>query len=477
MAGDSDIQIRFGADTAALDAALSRLSPQFAALGRAVAAAGAAAPSATAQLTSMTRQVDQAATEATRAQLEAARRSAALRESIDLEAVKAAQRSGQLSVEAARDTELQIVQAHADAEIANLTRAETSAAGELATEAALAAEIEALRSRSADQVTRIDAQAAEEVAAQWTRVNREIGQDFASTLLNGLTGRGGIAGALKRLADRLLSGVASDVGDALAGHAESALGLGGQSPGAVLSGAANSLGIGGITSWLGLTKDAAGTAGDAAKDAALTANTAALGTLNASLAGHAATLGLNTGATTVNTGAATVQTGAVAAQTGATTANTAGLFDGVAAWIENTASTIANTIATDAASVAHFFGFADGGSPPVGVPSLIGERGPELWVPNTAGMIYPNAMLGRLAANGNTRTNWTVRQIQDPVSSAQSAIGPASPKASQGSGDTHLHYSPTVNAPEAPSLGHMLTAEASTMRRWLRNELRNGTLG
>jgi phage-related minor tail protein len=39
------------------------------------------------------------------------------------------------------------------------------------------------------------------------------------------------------------------------------------------------------------------------------------------------------------------------------------------------------------------FGFADGGSPPVGVPSMVGERGPELFVPKTAGTIIPNHML------------------------------------------------------------------------------------
>lgn len=39
-------------------------------------------------------------------------------------------------------------------------------------------------------------------------------------------------------------------------------------------------------------------------------------------------------------------------------------------------------------------GFADGGSPPVGVPSMVGERGPELFIPKTAGTIIPNNMLG-----------------------------------------------------------------------------------
>jgi hypothetical protein len=39
-------------------------------------------------------------------------------------------------------------------------------------------------------------------------------------------------------------------------------------------------------------------------------------------------------------------------------------------------------------------GFADGGEPPVGRVSLVGENGPELFVPKTAGTIIPNHALG-----------------------------------------------------------------------------------
>lgn len=39
-------------------------------------------------------------------------------------------------------------------------------------------------------------------------------------------------------------------------------------------------------------------------------------------------------------------------------------------------------------------GFAGGGEPPVGRASLVGERGPELFVPRTAGTIIPNHALG-----------------------------------------------------------------------------------
>ena len=44
-------------------------------------------------------------------------------------------------------------------------------------------------------------------------------------------------------------------------------------------------------------------------------------------------------------------------------------------------------------------GFAGGGRPPVGKPSIVGERGPELFVPNTSGTIVPNGQFGGGATN------------------------------------------------------------------------------
>tara|TARA_R100000149_G_C5759162_1_gene64876 strand:- start:158 stop:562 length:405 start_codon:yes stop_codon:yes gene_type:complete len=39
-------------------------------------------------------------------------------------------------------------------------------------------------------------------------------------------------------------------------------------------------------------------------------------------------------------------------------------------------------------------GFEKGGRPPVGQPSIVGERGPELFMPDQAGTIVPNNQLG-----------------------------------------------------------------------------------
>ena len=44
-------------------------------------------------------------------------------------------------------------------------------------------------------------------------------------------------------------------------------------------------------------------------------------------------------------------------------------------------------------------GFANGGRPPVGRPSIVGERGPELFVPSTAGTIIPNNKMGGVTNN------------------------------------------------------------------------------
>jgi len=38
--------------------------------------------------------------------------------------------------------------------------------------------------------------------------------------------------------------------------------------------------------------------------------------------------------------------------------------------------------------------FANGGRPPVGIPSVVGEKGPELFVPDRSGTIIPNSQLG-----------------------------------------------------------------------------------
>jgi uncharacterized protein YukE len=44
-------------------------------------------------------------------------------------------------------------------------------------------------------------------------------------------------------------------------------------------------------------------------------------------------------------------------------------------------------------------GYANGGAPPVGVPSIVGERGPELFIPNAGGRVVSNEAMGNYMPN------------------------------------------------------------------------------
>lgn len=49
--------------------------------------------------------------------------------------------------------------------------------------------------------------------------------------------------------------------------------------------------------------------------------------------------------------------------------------------------------------------FANGGNPPVGRPSIVGEKGPELFIPKTAGTVVPNGQFGGGSVTNNYITN------------------------------------------------------------------------
>jgi len=61
------------------------------------------------------------------------------------------------------------------------------------------------------------------------------------------------------------------------------------------------------------------------------------------------------------------------------------------------------------------FNFANGGRPPVGKASIVGERGPEIFVPNSAGNIIPNSKLG----GGDSITNIVNVSVDASGSSVQ----------------------------------------------------------
>ena len=69
-------------------------------------------------------------------------------------------------------------------------------------------------------------------------------------------------------------------------------------------------------------------------------------------------------------------------------------------------------------------GFADGGRPPVGRPSVVGERGPELFVPDRAGTIIPNGAMGGANVTVNVDASGSsVEGNADQASQLGKAIG------------------------------------------------------
>jgi phage-related minor tail protein len=49
---------------------------------------------------------------------------------------------------------------------------------------------------------------------------------------------------------------------------------------------------------------------------------------------------------------------------------------------------------------------ADGGEPPVGLATLVGERGPEMFIPRTAGTVIPNNQLASAMGSGGQTINY-----------------------------------------------------------------------
>ena len=69
-------------------------------------------------------------------------------------------------------------------------------------------------------------------------------------------------------------------------------------------------------------------------------------------------------------------------------------------------------------------GFANGGRPPVGRPSIVGERGPELFVPDRAGTIIPNGAMGGASVTVNVDASGSsVEGNADQASQLGKAIG------------------------------------------------------
>jgi phage-related minor tail protein len=53
----------------------------------------------------------------------------------------------------------------------------------------------------------------------------------------------------------------------------------------------------------------------------------------------------------------------------------------------------------------NLLGFAEGGTPPLNKPSIVGEKGPELFVPKSAGTIIPNNKIASVGSGSGTVAN------------------------------------------------------------------------
>jgi hypothetical protein len=331
-----------------------------------------------------------------------------------------------------------IIAAAALAEDAVERQREAAAATDKALQASIFRERVDLATAAEAEVIKIQRNAAQESQAEWDKVNKQIGSSLADAIDDALLGKkGGAAAAFgKFLNEQLKSALSSGLSNA-AGLLEKSIGLGGKSPGNLVNSGLDSLGLGGVGEFFGIGADKGKDAAVEQNIAALKANTQAIqaqaakgtgpGPVGAPAGGGQANFsaGFEGGFASVAAGqqqntAALQQTGANLATLGNVVGNNtaAGQILGdvtkiqTVATLPNTVATIGNTVALEAAAIGSLLGFAGGGRPPTGRPSMVGERGPELFIPDGAGTIIPNGQLPSFAtgsfgvgAGGGSVTN------------------------------------------------------------------------
>jgi hypothetical protein len=128
--------------------------------------------------------------------------------------------------------------------------------------------------------------------------------------------------------------------------------------------------------------------------------------LTAAIKQLVAAIAANTGVQTIlhalgltQTTSTATNTASNVANTAATAANNAFLVTATAAMAALAGSIDLNTVAVNLNTfVPKPFGFAGGGDPPVGVASIVGENGPEMFIPRESGTIIPAGKFGAFAA-------------------------------------------------------------------------------
>jgi len=81
------------------------------------------------------------------------------------------------------------------------------------------------------------------------------------------------------------------------------------------------------------------------------------------------------------------------------------------------------SLSTIFSSAKNFLGFANGGEPPVNTPSIVGENGPELFIPKSAGTVIPNNKIGDAIGGGTTTVTNNYINAIDTKSFEQRLLG------------------------------------------------------
>jgi hypothetical protein len=317
----------------------------------------------------------------------------------------------------------------------------------------------------------LNKQAAQQVTQAWESAFAPIEHAFDSSIEGMLRGTQTLQEGMRKLAQSMvLSFIQSGIKQSFSGLAREMASL--TAPMFGSGGAARDAG-----SLVGLGSGAAGVGGQTAQATALTANTTALTSLTAALSGHSALMTANTTATTAGT----------AATTSNTASQTTNLLGNTVQTDINTSAVAANTAAVSSESAASgggFFGSMmsflpafDVGSNSVPRDMVAQVHQGEIIVPaaKAAGIRSGQSMLGfgggtRMALPQGAAENLRAVNSNEPPS----AIG-GNTDNSRSSGDVNFHYSPSINARNNVDLETVLMQQGGSMRRWLNNQMRNGS--
>ncbi|MDE3016289.1 MAG: hypothetical protein KGI29_05125, partial [Pseudomonadota bacterium] len=312
-------------------------------------------------------------------------------------------------------------------------------------------------------------QAAEQVTQAWENAFAPIEHAFDSSIQGMLQGTQSLQAGIQKLAQSIvLSFTQSSIKQAFGWLSKQLSSLS-----APVFGQAS---IPGVGSALGIGQ---GAGGQVAQTSALTANTTAITSLTAALTGHGAVVTANTTATTAGTAATTSNT---ASQTSNIVGNTVQTST-------NTAAVAANTTALSSASATSggggIFGSLLSFLPAFDVGSSNVPRDMVAQI-HQGEMIVPAAHASDIRSGQSMLGAGSSRSMAIPDGAAENmrAAGSDEPPGSVGSntynsrssGDVNLHYSPSINAHSNVDLSSVLAQQGSAMRRWLTNQMRNGSL-